>query len=463
VRAKPNILLIVMDCVRFDYLSVYGYPRPTTPNLERLAADGVVFENAFAAAPWTPPSHASLFTGTYPSQHGVDVNENLYLSEQNITLAQVLAEHGYRTFGVLPDAHLSNVRGFDKGFQDTVELWRIPYWKPEYDWLACLARNMLFGRDKMTYYSNKVMQRWLSANSRGPDPFFLFVNYKTAHNSYHCPRPFRQQFETASPGVDRRKAEHYSNKGGYSYMAGQLELTEDELQLVRSWYSSTIAYLDARIGEMVAFLKAMDAYDNTLIIITADHGENLGEHHLAYHLFCLYDTLLHVPLLMSCPALLPHGRRINGMVSLTDVMPTILALLDMEQAVGPLHGTSLTSFNGDPYHEQVFAEFGRPRYMLKRLQTRFPGHDFSAFDRGLQCIRTPHHKLIVGSDGKEELYDLVQDPAENSNRIQALPQVAADLRGQLDRWHATIDRRFQGQQTVEDANLVKALNKLGYF
>lgn len=463
MTTKPNILLIVMDCVRFDYLSVYGYPRPTTPHLERLAADGVVFENAFATAPWTPPSHASLFTGTYPSQHGVDVNENLFLSEQNTTLAQVLAEQGYRTFAVLPDAHLSNVRGFDKGFQDTVELWRIPYWKLEYDWLECLARNLLLGRDKMTYYSNRVMQRWLRANGRGPDPFFIFVNYKTAHNSYHCPRPFRQQFEIASPGVDRRKAEHYSNKGGYSYMAGQLELAEDELQLVRSWYSSTIAYLDARIGEMVEFLKAMDAYDNTLIIITADHGENLGEHHLAYHLFCLYDTLLHVPLLMSCPALLPRGQRINGMVSLTDVMPTILEVLGMEKAVGPLQGTSLASFNGRPYHEQVFAEFGRPQYMLKRLQTRFPGHDFSAFDRGLQCIRTQRHKLIVGSDGKEELYDLVQDPAESRNRLRELPDIAAEMRMKLQQWHVALDRPFQGQQTIEDAALTKALNKLGYF
>lgn len=159
-----------MDCARFDDLSAYGYPRPTTPNLERLAADGVLFENAFATAPWTPPSHASLFTRTYPSRHGVDIDENLYLSAENRTLAEVLAENGYRTFGVLPDVHLSSVRGFHKGFQEYTELWRIPRFHPEYDWLACQAQNVLFGRDRRTSYTTRVVQRWLKANARHSDP-----------------------------------------------------------------------------------------------------------------------------------------------------------------------------------------------------------------------------------------------------------------------------------------------------
>ncbi|MGH7965527.1 MAG: sulfatase-like hydrolase/transferase, partial [Candidatus Binatia bacterium] len=218
MTTRPNVLLIVMDCVRFDYLFVYGYPRLTTPHLERLAADGVVFENAFAAAPWTPPSHASLFTGTYPLKHGVDVNENLSLSEQNVTLAEVLAAQGYRTFGVLPDVHLSRVRGFDKGFQDTIELWRIPRWHLEYDWLKCRARNFLLGSDKKTYYTNAVMQRWLTANFRGTDPFFIFANYKTAHNSYYdCPRLLPRQSEIQSHRVNKEKAIQFSRGGGYSY------------------------------------------------------------------------------------------------------------------------------------------------------------------------------------------------------------------------------------------------------
>jgi arylsulfatase A-like enzyme len=452
-----------MDCVRFDYLSAYGYPHATTPNLDQLAADGVLFENAFAAAPWTPPSHASLFTGTYPSRHGVDVDENLFLSEQNRTLAEILSDHGYRTFGVLPDVHLSSVRGFHKGFQESTELWRLPYLHPEYDWLKCLVWNAVFGRDRRTRYTNTVLTRWLKKNISTTTPFFIFVNYKAAHNSYHqIPWRFRRRFEKKSHGIDMRKVRYYSSKGGYSYMARKLDLTEEEFQLVQSWYRGAIAYLDSRIGELIQYLKQIRAYENTLIIITADHGENFGEHHLAYHLFCLYDTLLHVPLIMTCPALFPRGRKVPALVSLTDVMPTILDALQINEPVTS-QGTSLVPFEGREYHEHIFAEFGRPYYMLERLRSQFPNHDFSPLDRGLQCIRTKEYKLITGSDSIEELYNLRTDPGETDNCLQRRPDIAADLRAELNVWRGSQGRPFVGPRREEDESLVKALRALGYF
>lgn len=463
MKKRPNVILIVMDCVRFDYLSAYGHARPTTPHLDRLAAEGVLFENAFAAAPWTPPSHASLFTGTYPSRHGVDVEENLFLSEQNRTLAEILAEHGYRTFAVLPDVHLSNVRGFHKGFQEYVELWPIPYLYWEYDWLKCLVRNILFGRDRRARYTNTVMQRWLKKNFSQSDPFFIFVNYKAAHNSYHrIPHTFRRRFETKAPGIDMKKVRYYAAKGGYSYMARQLELTEEEFTLIKSWYAGAVAYIDALIGEMVQYLKELGAYEDTLFVITADHGENLGEHHLAYHLFCLYDTLLHVPLIMSCPAVLPRGRRVPGLVSLTDIVPTLLEVLEIGETIDA-QSTSLAAFDNRTYHDHIFGEFGRPHYMLKRLPERFPDHDFSRFDKGLQCVRSTDYKLIVGSDGTEELYDLHTDPGETLNLANARPDVVANLQATLATWRANMGQTFVGQRQQEDEALVKSLRDLGYF
>ena len=166
MRKNPNILLIVMDAVRADHLSCYGYKRPTTPFLEELAANGVVFDRAFAAAPWTPPSHASLFTGTYRSRHGVDVNENLNLSEDNVTLAQILASKDYRTFAILPDAHLQRQRGFHRGFHDFIEMFRLPYFKLDFAYLESSARNLLLGRDKRSYLVNKLVKRWLARTPR---------------------------------------------------------------------------------------------------------------------------------------------------------------------------------------------------------------------------------------------------------------------------------------------------------
>jgi arylsulfatase A-like enzyme len=247
-------------------------------------------------------------------------------------------------------------------------------------------------------------------------------------------------------------------------MARQLEMTQDEFLLAQSWYAGALAYLDFRLGELFQYLKELGAYDNTLIIVTADHGENFGEHHLAYHLFCLYDTLLHVPLIMSCPTLLPRGQKVSGLVSLVDVVPTIVELLGIEKGTDPLHGQSLLPMDGQTnYHEHIFAEFGRPHAMIERLAARFPGHDFSAFDRGLQSIRTPEYKFIAGSDNSGELYALREDPGETHNRVDEFTDVAADLRAKLDTWRASIGVTYQGQQGQEDAAIVKALEQLGYF
>jgi arylsulfatase A-like enzyme len=330
---RPNVVLVVMDAVRADVLEPYGAPTGSTPHLAALAETGCVFEEAFAAAPWTPPSHASLFTGVAPARHGVDVDGNLVLGPEPPVLAEILARHGYRTFGVLPDVHLSARRGFDRGFQETVETWRIPYAHPDGDWLASLALNALLGPDKRTRYTNRVVRRWLAAEPR--EPFFVFVNYKTAHNRYQSPRPFRRRFERRAPGIDLEKVRYYSREGGYPYMAGTLDLTEDELALARSWYRAAVAYLDSRLGELLAFLEWLGTRDRTLVVVTADHGEHFGEHRLAYHLFSLYEELIRVPLVMAWPGRLPAATRVPGLVSLIDVLPTLLGARRDRARPGP--------------------------------------------------------------------------------------------------------------------------------
>jgi arylsulfatase A-like enzyme len=307
------------------------------------------------------------------------------------------------------------------------------------------------------------MRRWLKSNFHKGDPFFAFINFKAAHNRYEPPQPFKRKYEIASVELNRKKAEYYSNKGGYSFMGGRLELTEEEFMLVRSWYSGAVAYIDYRIGEIVETLKTIGAYDNTVIIVTSDHGENFGEHHLAYHLFCLYDTLMHVPLLMSCPALLRRGTSVSALVSLTDIAPTIIDLVGLKERHEHFQGKSLVPFDDRVYHEHVFAEFGRPYHMLHRLQTEFPGHQFSQFDRGLQCIRTEEYKLIVSSNGEEELYHLKDDPAEVNNRLNRLPQIAVKLRAKLTEWRVSMNADSANVPGADDESVMQSLRDLGYF
>jgi arylsulfatase A-like enzyme len=462
---NPNILLIVMDAVRADHLSCYGYPRPTTPFLEEMAANGVVFDRAFAAAPWTPPSHASLFTGTYPSRHGVDVNENLNLSDEKVTLAQILAAKDYRTFAVLPDAHLSSARGFHRGFGDFVEMFRLPYLKLDFAIIETSARNLLLGRDKRSGLVNKLVKRWLVKKATPQRPFFAFINYKTAHNKYQSPWPFRHRFEIRPTAEqDRKKLDYFSKCGGYTYMAGEFEMSNRDFDVIASRYDGAIACIDDRIRDLVEFLKSKKLYDDTFIIITADHGENFGEHRLAYHLFCLYDTLIRVPLIFHAPALFSGPVRVPHLVSLTDVLPTLLDILNIEPSEPQeIDGRSLLPFNGVAYHPYIFSEFDRPTWMLKNLTARFPGSDFSHLDRGLKCIRTSEYKLIVGSDGREELYHLSSDPDESKNVINEKIQEANMLRAAYKNWMAshkpmTPSAAFQ----EEDALILKNLKDLGY-
>jgi arylsulfatase A-like enzyme len=456
-----------MDAVRADHLSCYGYSKPTTPYLETLAAEGVIFDRAFAAAPWTPPSHASLFTATYPSRHGVDVDENLYLNGKNPTMAEILSSKGYATLAILPDAHLSQARGFSRGFQQFVEIFRIPYMSFNRNSAISLSRNLLWGRDGRAYHSSRLLKDWLRKRaSNYEQPFFAFLNYKTAHNSYRSPRPFRGRFEISpATGQDHGKLRFYANGGAYPYMAGGLQMTEQDMEVLRSWYDGAIAYLDYCIRDLLNFLKQLGVYDDTFVIITADHGENFGDHGLGYHMFCLYDSLIRVPLLMSYPRLGKNGIRISSLVSLTDVLPTVLELIGCDlREYQEIQGKSLLPFDGKEFHDHLFAEFGRPQYMLKRLAARYPQHDFSRFDRGLRCIRTKEFKLIVGSDGVEEFYHLPSDPGETNNLIEKRPEEANVLRLALEDWLASFKPAPASLPTGEDdLVIVKNLQELGYF
>lgn len=467
MRQKPNIILIVLDAVRADHLSCYGYSKPTTPYLEELAAKGVIFDRAFAAAPWTPPSHASLFTGTYPSRHGVDVDENLYLNGKNLTMAEILSLNGYATLAVLPDAHLSQARGFSRGFDHFEEIFRIPYVGFNRNSAISLLRNLVWGRDGRAYHSSRLIKNWLRRQMANHEqPFFAFLNYKTAHNSYRSPRPFRGRFGISPfADQDQRKLRYYANGGAYPYMAGGLEMTEQDMEVLRSWYDGAIAYLDYCIRDLLNFFKELSVYDDTLVIITADHGENFGDHGLGYHMFCLYDSLIRVPLLVSYPRLGKTGKRISSLVSLTDVLPTVLELIGCDLREYPeMQGKSLLPFDGKEVHAHIFAEFGRPQYMLKRLAARYPECDFSRYDRGLRCVRTKEFKLIVRSDGVNELYHLASDPGETNNLIEQRPQEANVLRLALEDWLTSFKPAPSSLPTrQDDLVIMKNLQELGYF
>lgn len=267
------------------------------------------------------------------------------------------------------------------------------------------------------------------------------------------------------PGLDTRKLKLIADdRGQYSFMARELDVTKDEWEVVKSWYDGEILYLDSCIGELVGFLRSEGIFENTLLILTSDHGESFGEHGLASHQFGLYDNLIHVPLILVYPDIIPRRRRIPSLVSHVDIFPTILDLLNIKRYRRGIPGRSLSPFEDRRIHDYVCAECG------ESVRSRLVGHHsllsskLKPYDMGYKCLRTSLYKYVISADRKEQLYNIKQDPSEKTNIAREHPDKTESFRKQLEN---TIDISFFGPKefpaTKDRDEILKKLRLLGYI
>ena len=416
VMGSPNVLFIVMDTVRARSLSLHGYGRETTPRLDRLARSGVKFDQARSSAPWTLPSHATMFTGRWPS-------ELFKYHEQRLdgsvpTLAGFLGKNGYSTAGFVANTFYCNAgfglgNGFDH-YEDFYENFDITPGE--------VFRNAELGRrlyslicDESTAHSdgrkdadqiNGDFLTWLpSCNGR---PFFAFLNYLDAHAPYIVPAKADRHFGLRPSTVEDFQLLNAWQKKEY------ISDNKRETQLAIDNYDDCIAYLDASLGRLFDELERRGVLENTLVIVTADHGEELGEHRLVGHGRSLYRDELHVPLLILKPGRVPSGKVIAEPVSQRDLPATIVELLGLEDH-SPFPGHSLAHLWADrkcpgcPEHSVVRSEASiRPK--TSRNGSRPPalrGPMVSIVAEGMSYIRN--------ADDSEELYRLLEDPEQSSN------------------------------------------------
>jgi len=493
----PNIILIGMDTVRADHLSCYGYHRKTTPNIDTIARNGILYENAFTAAPWTPPSHASMFTGKYPSHHRV-LGKNVRLDKGNIPLAQILSHRGYMTISVTGCGLLGLGSGFERGFQELYET-ELPssssFWRgPELEKLRLkdYIRTQIYGQDRGSCQATEVIKRSIKKCERIKKPFFIFVNYFNCHSPYDPPRPFKKRFcsgfsqsrfytkEFLLNRILNRTSEKISGRdldvqklrwiasgeGGLFFTLKELSVSQEEWEVVKSWYDGEIAYLDHQIGNLFDFLCNRNLFDNTLLIITSDHGENFGEHGLALHPLCLYDSLLHVPLIVSYPDVTSKGIRISNLVSTVDIFPTVMDISNAKFE-SKIDGKSLYPFRNRKIHDFICAEYGglfmRGLGGWKGKRPVGFNNKLKEIDMGRKCVRTSDYKYIL-TNGKEELYDIRNDPCECVNIVSDHPKTTRYLRMQLEK---AVDISYFGpaafpQTDAKDQETLKRLKALGY-
>jgi arylsulfatase A-like enzyme len=439
--SSPNVLLIVLDTVRADRLSLYGCERPTTPALERLAQRGIRFDNARASAPWTLPSHASIFTGRWP--HELQVRWLAPLGTSFPTLAEYLGSQGYATAGFAANAlYCSYDTRIDRGFthyedytldklsplrtaclidqtlKTVSELTRIlaPYLGAgPYGPLREFVSRWFFAENRRDAASiNRGFLNWLSARPDPRRPFFAFLNYLDAHSPYVLPDGAAYRFGLKPETPDDLQVV-FERWVALDKPALPLHFR----QLARDCYDNCIAYLDEQLGRLLDELERRGQLDQTLVVITADHGEGLGEHGLYEHGESLYRTEIHVPLLFVLPARARIRRVVRSSVSLRDVAATVVDLIGLVPGA-PFPGRSLARFWCDPagswdHHssDDVISELDGPQ-PLNPNQGRSPAH------RGPLISLTEGEFVYIlnQGDGVEELFDVRDDPRELSNRAR---------------------------------------------
>lgn len=451
---RPNILLIVLDTVRSDRVSAYGYYRETTPNMDRLAQTSLLFENAYATAPYTLSSHASLFTGLLPSQHGAhpvpyarwrslkgDVLAD-YPLKGHETLARRLSGLGYRTGGVAANSgFLAPFTGLDEGFQwyrcDYARRFvYVPTLIPVgLRWPDTDVRRAAWGWLKGTREASEITQaaiQWIDA--AGAQPFFLFLNYYDAHQPFAPPPPFDRRFGPTAHLESARSWDHLQHR------------TPDQARFLAGQYDGCLAYVDQNVGRLLDHLRVVGLFDSMLVIVTSDHGEFFGEHGLGGgHGMALYEPVLRVPLVVKLPTQ-RTGSRSSARVSLADVPGLV------ERAAT---GAAPMAVSSD--EPRVFAEYW----------TSFRDHEIAPnllTAEYLRAIYWSRLKLIQKLGGPDELYDLVSDPAEARDLFHSDRQRAEAARSQilaaLPPIESIVDRRAPPRL---DADTLQRLRALGYL
>ena len=404
-----NVVLVTFDTTRADHLGCYGFSGIETPTVDGLAADGVLFEQCFTPVPITCPSHSSILTGKVPFVHGVRDNGLFVLGDSQISLAEILHDAGYKTGAAVGSFPLLARFGLNQGFDFYDDKLTIEF--EDIYGNRILPKSRMFFDERRAGLVNEAALPWLEANHK--QPFFLWVHYFDPHHPHEPPPPF-----------------------GHIYA--------DDL------YSGEIAYADHSLGALIANLKRLGVYDNTLIVFTADHGEGNNEHNESTHSFLLYNATLHVPLIIKVPGG-AKGVRVADRVATIDIMPTILDWLGLTTPAG-IQGRSLkpTLLPGDlhqaPGEVPFYAETLSPRLTQNWGELR------GFFDGPFKYINGP----------RCELFDLEKDPRELHNLLDERAELTRQMRQKLTDYldaHAT----EEASAAIEmDPETYERLLALGY-
>jgi arylsulfatase A-like enzyme/Flp pilus assembly protein TadD len=399
-RSAINVVVITIDTLRADHVGCYGYAQVHTPSIDALAASGVRFEHAYTPVPITLPAHTVIFTGTYPTFSGVHDFSGNRLGPSQATMASILRQNGYTTGAVVASAVLDSRFGLNRGFD---------FYYDHFEFNRLQESNL----DEMERPGNIVADQaleWLRMNSSGP--FLLWMHLYDPHYPYQPPSPYAEEYKSHP-------------------------------------YDGEIAFADEQVGRVIRFLKDQRLLEKTLVVLSGDHGEGLGEHHEKTHGFFVYNSTLHVPLIIRLPRR-DSKRVVTDRVSLADILPTVLEFLHID-IPKDVQGQSLAPLIAG-------SQWTQPRSLY--AETYLPRLHFNWSE--LRAIELEKYHFIDAP--KAELYDLEKDPSELHNIYSQKGAVASELHSKLAAMiHEITPGNELAQKTGLDPAMMEHLKSLGYL
>ncbi|HIF99166.1 MAG TPA: DUF4976 domain-containing protein [Myxococcales bacterium] len=463
---QPEIIILIsLDTLRANHLGLYGYDRPTSPVLDAFAAQGTVFEDASSTTPWTLPAHASILTGLYPLSHRV-LTFDTALPPEVPTVAQALSSAGYQTAAVVNSAWLSKERyGLTRDFEKYL-----------------FVDDTQDRRAPNSWITDQAVQWLLEPGMR---PIFLFVHYYDVHSDYASLPQYERIFATPYTGIADGTGwqlarasfeddyvemchENYDPKKcrigtPENYLAidssvGKIHFDDKDLRHIEELYDAGIRQLDNELGRFFSLLKANGILDESLIVITSDHGEEFLDHGRMDHFLTMYQEVIHVPMIMRGPGV-PPGLRVKTPVSLVDIAPTLLAFANLETSLSTdghdlsplLRGEAPPAFTNRPIYGEAS---GGLTYELM-MEGIYPVY---------RSLRRGQYKLIFNSKDEDwALYDLENDPQEAHNLASKKPALVAEITAEMRARYADFDPSPAPEDRVElDADELERLRALGY-
>ena len=434
---KKNIVLIGIDALRADHLGCYAYNKETSPNIDNLAKKGITFENAFSCINTTDPSFTTILSGKYPISHGIrnhgekvtnSMLQNFYKQKIKF-LSEILRDNGYKTVGMdwLGRWHK---KGFEYYLGDA----------PQKRHLKILSKIVNQLPDTFSDKINKIYRRATSSKSSLTDkslelinncnkPFFLFIHYWDVHTPYNAPESIYNELKPRGDGQELEELfVNIRNEKWKEYLlkaAGKATTAEE----VSAMYDSAIKYVDQEIGRLVKYFKEQGIYENTIFVITSDHGESLIEHGIFFDHHGLYDESIHIPLIFN--NLPVEGKRIKGFVQHVDIVPTLLDILNIPFKESEFDGITLVpTIRGEVNSLRSFI-VAEESYTENKIAIRTNKWKY-IYSPSKDAATCRFCGVIHG--GIEELYHLGSDPKEMQNIVEEKPEIAKILRKNLFDW-----------------------------